>query len=101
MKHLPKLLRKAIRKGTLTLNGPDGFSETFGGTEPGEDVTIRVKDASFDWKIFSNPELRAAEAFMSGDLVVENPVSGTGAWDLLRVFFTNKRTFDLLSLIHI
>ena len=95
MKHLPKLLRKAIRKGTLTLNGPDGFSETFGGAEPGPDVTIRVKDASFDWKIFSNPELRAAEAFMSGDLVVENPENGTGAWDLLRVFFTNKRTFDL------
>ena len=95
MKHLPKLLRKAIRKGTLTLNGPNGFSETFGGSEAGPDVTIRVNDPSFDWKIFSNPELRAAEAFMSGALEVENPESGTGAWDLLRVFFINKRTFDL------
>ena len=95
MKHLPKLLRKAVHKGTLTLNGPDGFSETFGGAEPGPDVTIRVSDASFDWKIFSNPELRAAEAFMAGALTVENPTSGTGAWDLLKVFFVNKRSFDL------
>lgn len=95
MKYLPKLLRKAIRKGGLTLIGPDGVSETFGGVEPGPDVSIRITDPAVDWRIFMNPELKAAEAFMESGLTVENPRSGTGAWDLLELFFINKRSFDL------
>ena len=95
MKYLPRLLRKAIRKGTLTVFGPDGESETFGGMEPGPDATIRITDPAFDWRIFLNPELNAAEAFMAEGLVVDNPSSGTGAHDLLELFFVNKRHFDL------
>lgn len=96
MKHLPKLFRKAIRKGTLTVNGPNGFEQTFGGEEPGPDVTIRIHDPALDWKIFLNPEMKAAEAFMDGALTVESPSEhGNGAWELMELFFLNKRSFDL------
>ena len=96
MKHLPKLFRKTIRKGSLTLIGPDGERHEAGGTEPGPAVTLTVHDPALDWKIFSNPELRAAEAFMDGTLTVDSPSSyGTGAWELLELFFINKRHFDL------
>ena len=97
MRLLPRLFRKAIRTGTLTLLGPKGFAETFGGAAPGPSVTIRIDDPSLDWRIALNPELKAAEAFMDGTLRVEDPESGTGAWDLLRVFFVNKRHFDLTA----
>lgn len=92
---LPKLLTKAIRKGRLTLNAPDGKVHVFGGAEPGPEVTIRITDPSFDWKIALNPELRAAEAYMDGVLIVEDGPEGGTAWDLMEIFFINKRSFDL------
>ena len=96
MRHLPGLFRRTIRKGTLTLIGPDGETHGAGGAEPGPHVTLRVHDPALDWKIFSNPELRAAEAFMDGTLTVDSPAEhGTGAWELLELFFVNKRRFDL------
>ena len=96
MKHLPKLFRKIIHKGTLTLIGPDGERHEAGGAEPGPDVTIKIHDPALDWKIFANPELKAAEAFMDGGLTVESPSEhGNGAWELMELFFLNKRNFDL------
>ncbi len=90
MRFLPKLFAKAIRKGRLTLKGPDGYECSFGDGD-GPTATIRIDDPSLDWKIFLNPELKAAEAYMDGGLVVEDG----GAWDLLSVFFVNKRSFDM------
>jgi cyclopropane-fatty-acyl-phospholipid synthase len=91
MKLLPKLLRKAIRTGTLTLHGPGGFEETFGNPGTGPDVAIEITDPSLDWRIFLNPELKGAEAFMNGGLTVRDG----GAYDFLRLVFMNKRNFDM------
>ncbi len=93
MRFLPYLLRKAVRKGRLTLIGPSGESWTFGGVEPGPEATFRVNDPAFDWKIFSNPELKAAEAYMDGALTMEEGE----VYDLLEVFFANKRNFDVTA----
>jgi len=90
MRFLPRLFGHAIRKGRLRLKGPNGYERSFGDGD-GPTATIRITDASHDWKIFLNPELNAAEAFMDGGLVVEDG----GAWDLLSVFFVNKRSFDM------
>ena len=59
MKLLPMLLRRVIRAGSLTLTGPNGYSETFKGDMPGPEVTIRINDPSLDRKLMLNPELRA------------------------------------------
>jgi len=67
---LPRLLRSMIHTGSLTLIDPDGASETFGGTNPGPAVTIRVTDPALDTKLVLNPELRFAEAYMDGGLEV-------------------------------
>ena len=90
MKFLPRLFRKVIKKGQLTLVDPRGHVETFGGLEAGPEVTLRIHRASVDWKLFLNPELHAAEAYMDGDLDVE---SGD-IYYLLEIFFINKRHFD-------
>lgn len=90
MRFLPKIFRAAVKKGRLELLGPNGFSEVYGdGDAP--DVAIRITDPSFDWKIFLNPELRAAEAYMEGGLIIER---GT-VHDFISLFFINKRHFDL------
>ena len=90
MRFLPKIFRAAVKKGRLELLGPNGFHEVYGdGGAP--DVAIRITDPSFDWKIFLNPELKAAEAYMDGGLVVER---GT-VHDFISLFFVNKKHFDL------
>jgi cyclopropane-fatty-acyl-phospholipid synthase len=91
MKLFPRMLARAIRKGRLTLRTPDGTEHVFQGAEPGPSVAIRVTDPSLDWKIVLNPELKAAEAFMDGTLVIEDG----GAFDLLELVFLNKRHFDM------
>ena len=90
MRFLPKLFRAAVKTGDLVLVGPDGQEQRFGdGGVPR--VRVRLADASLDWKIFLNPELKAAEAYMDGGLVVEEGSID----DFIRLFFVNKRHFDL------
>lgn len=91
MRFLPRLFRKAIRKGTLTLSAPGFGPETYGGEGPGPAVAIAFTDASWDWKILLNPELRFAEAYMDGILVIEE---GSVA-DFVNLFYVNKRRFDM------
>lgn len=90
MKYMPRFLRRVINTGALTLTGPDGQAHEIRGTRPGPHVRIRVTDPSLDWKLVLNPELRGAEAYMDGRLIVED---GT-AYDLLQLIFLNKRDFD-------
>lgn len=90
MRLLPALFRKIVRKGRLTMIGPDG-SRHCAGDGGGAEVTIRILDPKLDWKIAINPELAAAEAYMDGTLVVEE---GT-IHDLMVLIFGNKRQFDM------
>jgi cyclopropane-fatty-acyl-phospholipid synthase len=70
MQILPRLLRQIIHTGSLTMTGPDGTTETFGGGAPGPSVSIRITDPTLDAKLLLNPELRFAEAYMKGALEV-------------------------------
>ncbi len=86
MRFLPWLLRQVIHTGSLTMIGPDGASETFGGTTPGPSVTIRINDPALDRKLLLNPELRFAEAYMDGGL----DVAPEDLRELLRLFKLNQ-----------
>jgi len=69
MRFLPKLLSRAIRRGDLVLEGPDGRRWTFGdGTGPR--VGLKVSDPGLDWRIALDPELAGPEAIMDGTLAV-------------------------------
>jgi cyclopropane-fatty-acyl-phospholipid synthase len=85
------LLDKAIRKGRLTVVDAKGITREFGGTEPGPEAAIRFTSSTAPLKILINPELKAAEAFMDGHLVVDRG----SIHDLIQVFYANKRHFDL------
>jgi cyclopropane-fatty-acyl-phospholipid synthase len=84
---LSGLLQKFIKNGTLRLYDVKGNLHNFGGTRPGPSVTLRIKRAGLEIELFFNPELKAAEAYMDGDLAFEN---GSGVYDLLLLFSVNR-----------
>ena len=86
MQFLPRLLRKVVHTGAVTLIGPDGKSETISGTNPGPEVTLRINDPALDRKLLVNPELRFAEAYMDGGI----EIAPGQLREVLKFFKSNK-----------
>jgi len=80
---LSKLLRRFIRQGTLRVRDTDGKVHVFGERLPGPDVTIALHDRKLYTKLFVNPELYAAEAYMDGTLTLDD---GAAIHDFLLLF---------------
>ncbi len=89
MRFLPKLLSRAVRRGRLRVVGPEGEIHDFGEGD-GPEVAVRITEPALDWRIFINPRLHVAEAYMDGGLVIER---GT-LLDLLTLYFLNLDAFD-------
>jgi cyclopropane-fatty-acyl-phospholipid synthase len=87
MRLLSKLLRRFVREGTLRVRDADGKVHVFGNHRPGPDVAIHLHDRKLYIKLFINPELHAAEAYMDGNLTVEN---GGAIHDFLLLFSVNR-----------
>jgi cyclopropane-fatty-acyl-phospholipid synthase len=87
MRPLSSLLRRFIRQGTLRVRAADGGVHVFGGRLPGPDVAIRLHDPSLYTRLFINPELHAAEAYMDGTLTLED---GAAIHDFLLLFSINR-----------
>lgn len=94
---LPKLLKRAIQKGRLTVIAPDGQRHVFG---PGPmevrfagqlkqagEVTIRLKDERIERELFLNPELAMAEGYMDQRIEFED---GSTIHDLLSLFWLQR-----------
>jgi cyclopropane-fatty-acyl-phospholipid synthase len=84
---LSGLLEKFIRNGTLRLYDSAGKLHVFGGKLPGPAVTMRINTPGLETKLFLNPELKAAEAYMDGGLTFED---GSAVYDLLLLFSVNR-----------
>ena len=87
---LSNLLKTFVQKGRLTVYDVDGRAHEFGEASEGDGqvhVTMRLHDRSLKWRLFLNPELIAAEAYMDGGLTFEN---GSGCYDLLFLFSINR-----------
>ena len=84
---LSNLLKTFVRKGQLTVIDVDSSTHEFGSGEDGPHVTMRLHDKALRWKLFLNPELQAAEAYMDGGLTFEE---GSGCYDLLYLFSVNR-----------
>jgi len=84
---LSNLLRRFIRQGTLRVRDADGKVHVFGERLPGPDVAIHLHDRKLYNKLFINPELYAAEAYMDGALTLEG---GSEIHDFLLLFSVNR-----------
>jgi cyclopropane-fatty-acyl-phospholipid synthase len=82
---LDQLLKRVIKTGVLTVIDVAGVAHLYG-NPGGPTATVRLKDKSLYFKLFTNPELHAGEAYMNGTLVVEE---GT-LRDFLTLFATNR-----------
>ena len=94
---LPRLLKRFVRQGRLTVITPDGKRHVFGPgpaelpfagvikTAPA--VTVRFHDDRVERELFLNPELALAEGYMDGRIDFEE---GT-IHDLLTLFWLQRR----------
>ena len=87
MRLLSNLLRRFIRKGKLRVRDADGKVHVFGGILPGPEVGIHLRDRRLYTKLFINPELHTAEAYMDGTLTLED---GAKIHDFLLLFSVNR-----------
>lgn len=79
---LPGLLKQMIRRGSLTLVHADGRRSTFGdGGEP--KATIRLHEARLERSLALNPALRVPEAYMEGELTLEDGTELRALLDLV------------------
>lgn len=69
---LDHFLERGVRDGVIEVTRPDGSTRRFGKPAEGfPNVRIRFTDKRAERRILSDPRLGAAEAFMDGQLVVE------------------------------
>ena len=86
----------AIRKGAIRIIDHKGGSREYGdGTEPV--CTIRLMKASLQYILAFNPALYVPEAYMNGELVIEN---GT-LFDFIELAAINYRNVESFSLLDI
>jgi cyclopropane-fatty-acyl-phospholipid synthase len=69
---LDAMLKRAVKRGELTVRYADGRTRTFGTPDPTmAPVTVRFADAATPRRIARMPRLGAGEAYMEGGLIVE------------------------------
>lgn len=73
MSILRPFLSRVVRRGRLTVIAPDGSEEAFGTATQGfDELRIRFASKKAMRRVIMDPRLGAAEAFMGGELVIEN-----------------------------
>ena len=82
---LSQILKRLVRQGQLTVYDADGKEHFYKGTEPGPAVKIRIHSRKAARKIAIYPKLFLGEAYMEGDLTMEEG----GIYDLLDLFTRN------------
>lgn len=84
---LANLLKGFVQRGRLRLFDARGKLHEFGDNGGEASVTLRLHDRALHRKLFLNPELAAAEAYMDGTLTFEE---GSAIYDLLYLFSINR-----------
>src|SRR6056297_568524 len=70
-KALDAMLTHLFREGDFKLTFPDGMTKTYGdGGTPS--VAVTLKSADLPRRLIMSPDLAVGEAYMNGDLVIEN-----------------------------
>ena len=95
MRLLHDLVNSFIVNGKLRVYNVSGTLQEYGTGENGPTVTVRLHDKALYRKLFLNPELSVAEAYMDGTLTVED---GSEIYDLLTLFSVNRKPLGGSSL---
>tara|TARA_R110002049_G_scaffold210137_7_gene381009 strand:- start:1566 stop:2801 length:1236 start_codon:yes stop_codon:yes gene_type:complete len=82
---LSQILKRLIRQGALTVIDPDGREILFDSGNPGPSVKMRLHTKAVTRKLALFPKLYLGEAYMDGDLTLEDG----NIYDLLDLFTRN------------
>jgi cyclopropane-fatty-acyl-phospholipid synthase len=85
---LDKMLSRAVEIGRLEVIDAAGARHVYEGA-PGSRVVVRLKDPKAQQKLLLNPELYVGEAYMDGQLVIEEG----SLRDFLTLFADNRTSF--------
>ncbi|MFV2093174.1 MAG: class I SAM-dependent methyltransferase, partial [Hyphomicrobiales bacterium] len=88
MRLLHNMVDAFISNGQLRVYDVSGTLKEYGPGRDGPIVTLRLHDKALYRKLFLQPELAVAEAYMDGTLTLEN---GSGIYDLLNLFSVNRK----------
>ena len=93
---LREMLRRAIRRGSVTVITGKDTRDTFGDGS-GMSIAFRLKDRRAEWALILDPELKFGELFMQGRLVMEQG----SIYDFLEIGLANlhNRPYPLSSRI--
>ena len=80
-----KLFSKIYQKGGIILIDYSGQKFICGSPDLNKPLTLKILKKSLNWKLLINPDLSFPEAYMKGDIKIEN---GT-LTDFLEIVFKN------------
>ena len=80
-----RLLTKIYKKGGIVLVDPFGQKFICGRPDLNKPLTLKILNKKLRWKLLINPDLSFPEAYMNGDISIEN---GT-LIDFLNITFEN------------
>jgi cyclopropane-fatty-acyl-phospholipid synthase len=66
---LDRLLRRLVRKGSLTLTFADGTTRSYGGPD-GPRVRVQLHDPALSGRLVRTPDMALGEAYMNGGLTI-------------------------------
>ena len=82
---IAKLFSKIYKKGGIVLVVPSGQKFICGNPDINKPITLKILNKNLNWKLLINPDLSFPEAYMKGDIEIEN---GT-LLDFLNLTFKN------------
>ena len=67
-----RLFSKIYKKGGIVLVDPSGQKFICGNPDSNKPITLRLLNKNLNWKLLINPDLSFPEAYMRGDIKIEN-----------------------------
>ncbi|MFZ5673218.1 MAG: class I SAM-dependent methyltransferase [Pseudomonadota bacterium] len=87
-----RALNRLVKKGSLRITTANGTTASFGDSD-GPPVAVRFQSSTAQWRVLADPELRLGEAFVDGDMVLDE---GT-IMDLLELLLSQDATSRPIS----
>ncbi len=72
MNNVAKLFSKIFKEGGIILCDHNGQKYICGSPDKNNPITLRLLKKSLNWKLVLNPELAFPEAYMRGEIIIEN-----------------------------
>ena len=69
---IAKLFSKIYKKGGIVLVEPSGQKFICGNPDINKPITLKILNKNLNWKLLINPDLSFPEAYMKGDIKIEN-----------------------------